>query len=135
METCLTRIIAIVLASLLLMWGAVAPPAAAAKLVLPKAAWTSTADDGAAGCGDAAPNMAHGDHQNQSGHPEGDDADDTAHSQRGCCLMACGVTAIGPVAPLMAPMGVTFLRTSTVLNDLLRDRSVSPRLRPPRHSV
>lgn len=133
-DTCLTRLIAIVLASLLLMWGAIATPAAA-KQALPKAEWTSTADDWTSGCDDAALNMAHGDHHNQSGQPGGDDADDKAHSQRGCCLTACGATAIEPVAPLMVPMGVTSLRTSTVLNDLLRDRSVSPRLRPPRCPV
>jgi hypothetical protein len=121
-----TRFLAAVLFGLLLGWGGIAMPGAAAA-AMPHHLM-SMGEEAAADCDEQPGHQGHGDHQHQ-----GDHKDPSTPSHQGCCVMACGgVLALEPTYLQVKPIERTPDRVQIVTDDMLRKRSVPPLRRPPR---
>ena len=84
-------------------------------------------EEPAADCDEQPGPQSHDDHQHK-----GDQEDPSKLSHGGCCVMACGGTALQPTYFQVKPVEQNPTRLQVVTDDRLRDRSVSPLRRPPR---
>lgn len=88
----------------------------------------TTIDEAAlADCDDQPGLQGDSDHQDQDSNK-----DDAKLSHRGCCVMACAMSALEPFSLQEKPVVWSIARTQIVTDDMLRDRAVSPLRRPPR---
>ncbi|WP_158043890.1 hypothetical protein [Skermanella pratensis] len=106
-----TRVLAVVLFSLLLGWGGAVMSGAAASVTLhPDVSSGESAGDGC----DERPGhhgrSGHHGHSGNHGHPitEGDQHSKLSH--QGCCAMACGMSALEPADPGVNPVEWAFAR-------------------------
>lgn len=119
-----TRFLATVLFGFLLGWGSPALPDAPTTALAYHAMPVNdyAVDD----CDEQPGHKGHGDHQDQG------DEDHSKLSHQDCCVVACSMSALEPTDLQVKPIEWNPLRVQIVMNDLLRDRSVSPLRRPPR---
>lgn len=135
-----TRLLkAVLLALVLVGWGGVVSPAAAAPALAPIAVERDAAtDESLPGCADLPGHHGHAghdhaghDHAGRGGHSPGD-GDGTGPGHHGCCVSACGASgpalADGHGAALPRPR-----RGGVAAGDeTMRERAVSPLRRPPK---
>lgn len=120
---------AIVLFGVLLGWAGVASTGAVAAMPhhagMPAAPHASVAD-----CDSQGNHDVQADHEGRGGHH--DRHDHATPSHNGCCVTACGLSALAAAHPAATPAVWTCARAPAPGDDRLRDRTVSPLRRPPR---
>lgn len=126
----LLRVMTIVLFGLLLGWAGVAVTGPVVAMPHHVAGMPAATHATAADCDAQAEHEGRADHDRQGGHRDRHDHSTPSHN--GCCVTACGLSALVAAHPAAIPAVWTYARAPAPGDDRLRDRTVSPLRRPPR---